>query len=84
MEVKMKEQAVEILEKALNLANLKGSVFTLQDANIINQALHVVKVELGIPLVAPQGEGPGPQTEQEVPKNYEDGKKAVKPENGPS
>lgn len=40
------EQALETLEKALNVANVKGA-FSLQDATIVAQALHMIQKELG-------------------------------------
>lgn len=39
------EQAFEILEKGLNIANTKGA-FLLRDATVVQQALDVVKSNL--------------------------------------
>ena len=39
-----KQQAIQVIERALNAANLKG-VYNLQDASMILQALEVIKTE---------------------------------------
>ena len=58
-----KEQAFSILEKALNVANQKGT-FLLADSAVIVSALQVVRGELEIPLpdapTSPPVEGKGP------------------------
>tara|TARA_R110000772_G_scaffold54130_2_gene123604 strand:+ start:5748 stop:5921 length:174 start_codon:yes stop_codon:yes gene_type:complete len=50
-----KEQAFEILEKGLNIANTKGA-FLLRDATIVQQALDVIRTECKIPDPVVEGE----------------------------
>lgn len=67
-----KQQAFEILYKALNIANIKGSVFTLQDATVISKALEIVQLELKVELNMQQEE------EQTVPDETPEQKKKIK------
>lgn len=35
--------AVDVIERALNMANVKGEVFSLQDAAVISMAIETIK-----------------------------------------